>query len=489
MPSSIVPPGACALLAIGVLTLTAPASASPQDDTAMLGGVFTGPAHPHPSAVFVNPAALDLATAGSHFYLSGYVGLDRTVIQRGVITDPDVGVVAGPTVKRWLANPSGLFAFHQKLEQLSIGVTIAVPMVERFINSDELRYHASAGHYMQIAPVSLAVALRPASRLHVGVGLSLVVSSFEMTFARDTALESGTSGINQTTCNGRCGIENPRAAQTIKVDVATDGLQPFGVLNSFDLIAQTNTTLNVGLVLRLIDGWYAGLSYRSAPNFFSDVVLPGTATVTDAPRDGGATHRGKAEVSFRPPQSVLLGLRGGPLLGRYNAVLGVEFHNLSRQNQLDIRLFGEELAAAGVPEWIPRFRGFNDVWRISAGLESITPGSLRYGARVRYETAAVDTDLVTPIQVAGSNLGFAAGAELRFGGGWSLGGSYTFTWYPTMNAMNNSFDPRDRLACVDSGYALTSCDDTRAGRALPTAAGDYSRLVQGFTAWIRYDTL
>jgi len=456
----------------------------------MTGSVFTGPAHPHPSAVFINPAALDLARPGSHFFLGGYIGLDQITIDRTVITNPDVGPRQGPTVKSFLPHPGGMFAFQQKLEQLSIGFSMALPSVERFPDSEDLRYHGRNGHLLQIAPASLAVAVHPFDRVHIGVGLSLVLTELQLRFARDTALDGGTPGINETTCSGAtCGIENPQASQTIAVDVGTEGLKPFTVFNAFDFIALRNATINLGMVVRFRKGWFAGLSYRSAPNFFSEQTLPGTVTVTDAPKDGGAIYEGRAEVSFRAKQSVLFGVRGGPLLERFDLVANVEYHNLSRHNKLDIRLFGQELTAAGVPNQIPRFRGFKDVWRMEAGLESRGTHSYRYGARVRFETAGVDDTRVTPIQVHGTNVGVAVGGELRFGGGWSLGGSYVVSWYPGMDATNTVFDPRDRLTCIDSEFELNSCQAVREGRALPTAAGKYKRLLQGFTAWIRYDTL
>ncbi len=478
--------GMLAALAVSV----GEASASPLDDLGIGGTVFTGPAHPHPSAVFINPAALDIARPGSHFFLGGFIGLDSINIDRSTITDPNAGVQPGPKVSSFLAHPGGMFAFHQKLEQLSIGLSVALPMVERFPKSDDLRYHARSGRFVQIAPASLAVALRPFDRVHIGVGLSLVLSELRMTFARDTALDGGTAGINETTCGGStCGIENPAASQTIAIDVGTQGLKPFSVFNVFDFIALRNATINMGTVVRVRDGWFAGLSYRTAPNFFSEQTLPGTVTVTDASRDGGTVREGKAEVSFRANQSILFGLRGGPLFERFDMVLGIQFHDLSRHNKLDIRIFGDELVGSGVPEQLPRFRGFTDVWRVEAGLESRSVDSFRYGARLRFETAGVEEERVTPIQVHGTNLGIALGAELRFGGGWSFGGSYVVSWFPTMNAGNSAFDPVERLSCVDSEFEINSCEAVREGRAIPTAAGNYKRLLQGFTAWLRYDTL
>ena len=481
----------CALAALVTLTVpAASATASPLDDTTIAGGVFTGPAHPHPSAVFINPAALNIARPGSHFFLGGHLGLDSITIDRLAIKDPDAGAQPDKKVKSFLPSPGGLFAFHQKLEQVSLGVAMGLPLAQRFAESEALRYHARSGRLVQVMPISLAVALQPIRHIHIGVGLSLVLSELRMSFARDTALAGGSAGIAETNCDGQtCGIENPAASQTIAIDVGTPGLKPFSPLNVFDFIALRNATINVGALVNVREGWFVGLSYRSAPNFFSEQVLQGDVTVTDAPRDGGAVHHGKAEVAMRANQSVLLGVRGGPILKRFDLVAGIGFHNLSRHKDLDIRLFGDDLAGSGVPEQIRRFRGFNDVWRFEAGLESRGIENFRYGARLRFETAAVDDANVTPIQVDGTNVGLSMGGELRFAGGWSLGFSYSLAYYPTMDATNSAFDPRDRIACVDSEFDLHMCEAVREGRALPTAAGTYSRVMQGFTTWLRFDSL
>ena len=44
--------------------------------------------------------------------------------------------------------------------------------------------------------------------------------------------------------------------------------------------------------------------------------------------------------------------------------------------------------------------------------------------------------------------------------------------------VQSAFDPRDRLACYDSGfdYATSACQAVRLGYAIPTAAGDYGRV-------------
>jgi hypothetical protein len=136
-----------------------------------------------------------------------------------------------------------------------------------------------------------------------------------------------------------------------------------------------------------------------------------------------------------------------------------------------------------------RHRGFHDVWRLSAGIESNDRQAYRYGARLRYETSAVPTNKITPAQVAGSNLTLAAATELRLADHWVFTLGYELTWFPTMNAKDNLFDPRLQVGCVESGYSFDECEAARVGHALSTAAGTYKRLQHGVVVSLRYDSL
>jgi hypothetical protein len=50
-------------------------------------------------------------------------------------------------------------------------------------------------------------------------------------------------------------------------------------------------------------------------------------------------------------------------------------------------------------------------------------------------------------------------------------------------------DPRDRLACVDSGYDVDACVPAGEGRALPSAAGSYGRMRHAIRLSMRWDFL
>ena len=193
-------------------------------------------------------------------------------------------------------------------------------------------------------------------------------------------------------------------------------------------------------------------------------------------------------VNYNLPHTAHLGLRG-PVLPDYDLVVNTRFQTFDSQEDLDIRMFGGDLAAGGVPEWYPRFRGFDWVIRLQAGLERLPSESLRYGARLAWERGAVRASRMSPIQVAGQNLSIALGGELRLGQSMVLGIGYQLAWFPTVDSSQNEFDPLARLECVDSQYDLDACAAARDGRATPTAAGTYRRLQNTVAVSLQYDWL
>jgi hypothetical protein len=130
-----------------------------------------------------------------------------------------------------------------------------------------------------------------------------------------------------------------------------------------------------------------------------------------------------------------------------------------------------------------------DTLQLSGGLEGHESGRIRVGGRLKLESPAVDQSAVSPLQVAGFNLGVAGGVELRFAQHWVIQAGYDLTWFPSADVTDSAFDPIGRLGCVDSGYDFDECRAAREGRALPTAAGSYSRLRHGFNLSLRYDSL
>src|SRR5690606_534648 len=118
-----------------------------------------------------------------------------------------------------------------------------------------------------------------------------------------------------------------------------------------------------------------------------------------------------------------------PLSRGYDLVGSVRWQDLSRQDQLDVRLFGGGLAGSDVPEWQPRYRGFSDVYRVGVGVEGDDSETFRLGGRLRFETGAVDAARATPIQVAGPSFTAATGAELRFSEHFVVSAGYELGWF------------------------------------------------------------
>src|SRR5690606_12696068 len=110
---------------------------------------------------------------------------------------------------------------------------------------------------------------------------------------------------------------------------------------------------------------------------------------------------------------------------------------------------------------------------------------LRLGVRLRGESGAVDAERASPIQMDGINATLALGAELRFAEHFVFGAGYGLTWFAPLDADDSAFDPRDRVDCVDSQFDFDRCQAAREGRALPTAAGRYQRLLHGFILSLR----
>lgn len=477
--------GAALGLFLAIATAARAAFASPLEDSTLGGAVFTGPTSPHATSLMINPAALALSGTGFHLYAGGSARLSMLSIDRRVI-DPASGASApGPSISSNVLSPGGLLAAYWRVSDRGyMGVAVGTPFLERWSSAEGLEYHSAGGGFLQ-GQLALAGTFRLGGHFHFGLGVSLGYTRFQLALARDTAMEAGSGsdrGIASDCGGAPCGLENPLARQRIDIDVGTQGFQGF-----------FNIPQNVGLVIGGLyeisgGGWALALSLVAPPGTYTDLPLRGDVVITDAPRDGGQTRSGQAEVRVRLPESVHLGA-SGPIGRDLDLVTELRWTNASRHRDLDIRMFGPELEAGAVPEWYPRFRGFRDTLRASVGIERRPGFPLRWGARLRFDTGAVSSERLTPIQVEGPNLTAAGGAALRFADHFVLTLGYDLTWYPTSTSDPGAFDPIDRLRCVDSMYDVDACGPAREGRATPTAAGDYGRLEHGATISIRYDSL
>lgn len=213
----------------------------------------------------------------------------------------------------------------------------------------------------------------------------------------------------------------------------------------------------------------------------------GRATVSPTPVGGGRTRYGEAEIRYRMPQSVWLALRG-PALEDWGLIVSLRWQDMSRHQELDIRLRGLDLDGIA-PEWQPRYRGLRDTFQAQVGLEMVEGARLRLGGRLRVESGATTGFTNSPLEIDTHNLAIGLGAEWRLGQHVVLNAGYDLTAFLPTDVDTSAFDPLGRIACVDSEYDFDRCEATRDGRDLSSAAGSYGRLRHLVTFGVRWDSL
>jgi hypothetical protein len=490
-------------LLVGAGLPARPAAASPLEDSTLGGAVFTGPVHAHATSIYLNPAALGLASRGAHVYFDGSLRLDTYDIDRRVLSNPlDAGsaLMDGPRVQASTLAPGGTLAWYSVGENVAVGAALSWVVLDSFIDEEPaLGYHTLGGSHRQYVSRGLSVFGRydlpfdvplpmPSlagaykwRKFYFGVGVSLRSTSFALSFLRDTALERGQPGLDAACSQdpadtNKCGIENPAAAERYDITVSTG-----------QLFTTRNLVLNGGIMWQVVPAWWLGVYYQSPPGFLSSLRLQGEARITPAPYQNRAPFEAEAELIYRLPQTISAGIRG-PVFPGYDMFAAVRWQNLSRQRLLDFRLIDPTIGGGGAPEWITRYRGFDDTMSVSAGIEQREGGWLRLGGRLMMESETTSERVVSPLQVDGFQITGAVGAELRLLDRLVLYGSYGLTYFPTVKAGADSlFDPGDQIECVDSDYELDACTPSAEGRAQPTAAGTYERMRHGFRAALRYD--
>ncbi|MCP4447549.1 MAG: hypothetical protein GY811_19745 [Myxococcales bacterium] len=478
------------LLLVGVGTMVQvlcpkPADASPMEDTSLGGAVFTGPTSGHASSFFVNPAALGLAGRGTHYHFGASAQLNSLYIDRDVV-GVDGSIASGDPASSHTPTPGGLIAWHSSSEQneAHFGLALYTPSVQRFpANEPLLGYHSEGGQLAQ-GMLTLAGSYRISGRYLVGLGISIGYSSLRLKFARDSVLDGGSStesGINSDCAGTPCGYENPQAREHYDIEVGNS----FSLRNIF--FSAQNISASVGVAYQLPDKSWLGLGYVYLPGAFGKLSLSGTATITRSPLEGGGQELATAEIGFRMAQMVSLGYRRA-VLSEFDLVTSLRWQDWSRHDQFDIRLFSGQLNETS-PEWMPRYRGMHDVWRLSGGIESNDRQRHRIGARIRLESSSGAPATANALLVPGGSATIVTGAELRVADQWVVGLGYELGWTPRSDDIGTAFDPRQAVACVDTGYAFDECGAARNGRALSTASGSYEQLRHGMVLSLRYDSL
>ena len=478
------PPLVVALALASSVAVSPGAAASPLSDPTAGRAVFTGVVSPHPTSLQLNPAALGIGQPGNHLYLSGSGTLDQIGIDRQVV--PAEGQVsAGPSISTTSGSAGGMLSYVRvNADSLvsSIGATVSTAPAETYLDGEPgLRYHSLGGSYREWS-FMLGGSIR-VDDFHIGASIGVVFGEFlNLSFARDTALAGGRAGVEGPCGTSTpCGIENPEAAEEYRIRDA-GGLTVF---------SSERLVLSLGVLYRIMPDWWVGLAYRSPQGLGQALTLDGTIEVRRPPTANGpgSVKTGDVAVSIDLPQSLYLGLRGR-ITPAFDLIVNLGFEDLSRSSEFDVRPIGRELE--GVPEWLPRPRGFQNVYTAVAGVEQVDAGQrFTFGGRVGVETGAVDAAHTSPMQISGLQLTADVGMQVRLLPPLVLQVGYGLGYFPEIDigTDESAYDPIAAIRCADSGfdYSTPDCEKVRTGYAIPTAAGRYRRLSHAARVGLRLD--
>ena len=457
----------------------APGAASPRSDPTTGRAVFTGATEANPTSITLNPAAMGEGTT-IQLYVALQSTLDQLQVDRQLLA-LDGTRTEGPHIGAVQLNPGATAAliWHTS-DRIAIGLSFLTPPSETFIaDRAALRYETLGGGQSNYL-VTVGASLKVADQLYVGASLAHDITRLQLHYARDTALDNGhgASGVESSCGNGPCGLENPQASENYDVRARSSNF------------STDNLRVNVGVMVELSHGIWLGVAYHPPPGFSPiQTVLTGSLDVRRAPRDGGELLHGRSTVYVAFPATVDVELRA-PLQHQLELHVGGRWEDLSRFQGYDVRAYGSAFSGASVPEWTERARGFNDSFALWGGVEQLDIGErLRFGARLGYETPSIADRKTTAITIAPSSLTADVGGQLRLNGRMVLQLSYGVQLFETVRVDDSAFDPRDRVACITSGYdyATPACAATRAGYATATADGNYGRIEHALRLGFKYD--
>jgi hypothetical protein len=456
------------------------AHASPRSDPTIGRTVFTGATHDHPTSLELNPAALGLGVH-TEVYFAALAALDQYKIDhRGVTTTESISDIT--------LSPGGTFAviWHPS-EKITLGLQARSAPAERFLESHDALRYSTLGGYHRTAAADIGAAFRISNGFYFGISVSAQYARLRLRYARDSALEAGRDPVRgiASDCGGTpCGIEHLAASETYDVDVRSGWLSASNVLGA-----------NLGILVHPRRDLWFGLAYHTPPGLALQNVLTGTMSVQRAPRDGGGIVTGASTVYLSQPATFDFEAR---MRARedIDLHLGARIEHLSRMSTYDVRGFGSAFADAGIPEWMPRARGFHSTLAMWAGIEQVELAQIvRGGGRIGFETSALPDERTTAWTIQPTSITADGGVQLVIydqGVGRArvmLQLSYGLQYFPTVNVEQSEFDPNSRLTCYDSGfdYSTHACSETRRGYGLPTATGDYSRIEHAARFALRYE--
>ena len=459
------------------------AHASPDTDPTAGRAVFTGATLPSTTtSIVLDPAALVLGNAAEVLYVGMTSTVDQYSIDRKNLDLTTGALSPGAQVHAVTTSPGAdLAGLWHPSDALAFGFIAAhaAGASSSSADQDALRYYTLGG-YQREYQAAVAISVRATGDLLFGISIESDMTFLQLRFARDTALDNGTGpgGVNSDCGGSPCGVENPDASERYEIHVRQHS--PFS----------DGYIVNLGAMYQIAHDVWLAAAYHTPPGGATSVnnTLDGYSTIITAPRDGSTELHGGATVYISEPVTVDAELRAR-IASALDLHIGGRWEDLSRNLGYDVRPFGSTYATANIPEWIEQERGFQDVLAMWAGVEQVDRGETwRFGGRVGFETAALPDDRTSPITIAPNSATLDVGAQLRLGN-VILQASYGLQYFPSVSVTKSEFDPRDRVTCVDGGfdYSTPACEAVRLGYAIPTAAGDYSRIEHALRLGLRYE--
>ncbi len=517
-----------------VLLIGARAEAIPLLDIRPGGSPFDGPTEEAPTAAFWNPAALG-PLRGLHAWFSGSLALERGSFDRAPFDNATGAVGSGASLPPTnLASDRtgylGALSYDFGLDSFTLGIAVYEPWdTERSLADPKAAFSpaaAPAGYRLasenfRSLYVTVAAALRVWSWLDLGVSLTPVDTWTDLTIYRDAALDGGSATVSQPNalCGGRpCGYENPMAAQRLQLH-GDGGSFWFGIPKPSGLGIGLGALLHFGRVHIGVSWTHVVPLPTDGSHYDRPYVSPSAigASVTPAPGQGapcGSTINGPLAcvggdaISFAIPDVYHLGarieLRPGLELAPWVRLVtygGYDPYDDASQGGLVLSLSGAPVTRANLPERIVIAHGLRPSVTVELlglrwkAMDRPRAGTLRVALSMVYQSPAVPSSYVDAAALDGHTLDATVGLEWRraFGSrsrrpfALRLLAAAGVTGILPVDASTSAYDPRARVACVDSGYSIDACGADLLGTASPTAAGRYTLVAPHFTAGAGFD--
>jgi long-subunit fatty acid transport protein len=452
-----------------------------------VASAIAGPTDPHVAAAFYNPAALG-PLRGFHLYFDGGPRIHLGTIDRKASADSP----GGSAPINW-TDFDGFVGLSTDLgtDAITLGIATYAPLVDltAYPGGSAAEYHA---RWLRMATLkqTAAVGLRIDRRFYFGAAVNVSETWIDYRYDRDAALAGGSAGVDQPggLCgSAACGLENPSAAQDVRV--RADG---FGA------------GFSLGILVRPVDRLWLAASYIS-PTFSSGYMPPrrdrqtlitpapgqpnpGCTTPTGVP---STNCYGNALVGVLVPDTIYVGARV-EVTPRVEVEASFRWVHYGGRSGLDLVLEGGQLDRLGsspatrIPAENQIDFGLQDAFGVEASGRFRLGEHLRLAPSLFLENSAVTTGSVNAASIDAPKLDATLTAEWRPVRHLVLGAHVGGTAY-FLGEAGGGFQPRAQVACVDAGYSLDACGAQNTGNALPSADGHYTYFVIHLGAAIGID--